>query len=55
MADLARVLAGAAPGGTGWAGAAGAGAVAGPVAPDPVVVALGAGGKATGAPPAPAL
>ena len=42
VADLARAL-------------AGAGAVAGPVAPDPVVVALGAGGKATGAPPAPAL
>ena len=42
VADLARAL-------------AGAGAVAGPVAPDPVVVALGASGKATGAPPAPAL
>ena len=55
VADLARALAGAAPGGAGGAGAPGGGSAAGPAAPDPVVVALGSGEGAPGAPPAPAL
>ncbi len=50
VADLARALAGAAPG-----GARGAGGAGGAGAPDPVVVALGSGEGAPGAPPAPAL